>query len=70
MDLELDSDLELNPHKEPRWGIVGTGARVRVNLTLNQKVLLGTAETACNWIAHKINKIPHDKENTKDSSTI
>ena len=32
--------------------------------------MLGTTERACNWIAHKINKIPHDKENTKDSSAI
>ena len=32
--------------------------------------MLGTAERACDWIAHKINKIPHDKENTKDSSAI
>ena len=32
--------------------------------------LLGTTERACNGIAHKINKILHDKENTKDSSAI
>ena len=32
--------------------------------------MLGTAERACNWIAHNINKILHDKENTKDTSTI
>ena len=32
--------------------------------------MLGTAERACDWIVHKINKILHDKENTKDSSAI
>ena len=32
--------------------------------------MLGTAERACNWIAHKINKIQHDNENTKDCSAI
>ena len=32
--------------------------------------MLGTAERACNWIVCKINKVPHNKENTKDSSTI
>ena len=32
--------------------------------------LLGIEERACNWIVHKISKIPHDKKNTKDSSTI
>ena len=32
--------------------------------------LLGIAEIACNWIAHKVSKIPHTKKNTDDSSAI
>ena len=32
--------------------------------------MLGTAERAYNWIAHKTNKIPHNKENIIDSSAI
>ena len=32
--------------------------------------MLGAAERACNWIACKINKILHNKENTEDSSAI
>ena len=32
--------------------------------------MLAITERACNWITHKINKVLHDKENTKDSSAI
>ena len=32
--------------------------------------MLDTTDRACNWIAHKINKILHDKENIKDSGAI
>ena len=31
---------------------------------------LGIAERACDWIAHKISKIPHTKKNINDSSAI
>ena len=30
--------------------------------------LLSITERACNWIAHKLSKIPHDKKNIEDSS--
>ena len=32
--------------------------------------MLSIAERACDWIAHKINKIAHTKKNTDDSSAI
>ena len=32
--------------------------------------MLSIAKRACNWIAHKISKIPHTKKNTNVSSVI
>ena len=40
------------------------------NHTMDQSWVLSIAERACDWIAHKINKIAHTKKNTDDSSAI
>ena len=61
---DVDTNLAASPdtyHAASQLGILNSRQR---------RFLLGIAERACDWIAHKINKILHDKKNTEDSSAI